>query len=78
MSTSDENAPKTDTSPLLDSVAADAQGTGGGGDAEPRPAGRAAMEEALAESGRSTEDLTAGNDTGNDTGDNSRDDTGDA
>ncbi|TDC05744.1 hypothetical protein E1267_18755 [Nonomuraea longispora] len=56
MSTPDENAAKTDTQPLLDAAEEAAEEERGG---EPRPAGQAAMEEALKESGRTAEDLTA-------------------
>ncbi|WP_336205638.1 hypothetical protein [Nonomuraea sp. LPB2021202275-12-8] len=53
MSTPDENRPKTDTEPLLDANADDQEPV-----EEPRTPGRAAMEQALRESGKKLDDLT--------------------
>ncbi|MFG3441098.1 hypothetical protein ACGF0J_27930 [Nonomuraea sp. NPDC047897] len=62
MSTPDESAPKTDTSPLLESPAEETRRTARDDNTGPRPAGRAAMEAALAESGQTASDLTGGRD----------------
>lgn len=53
MSTPDENAPKTDTEPLLDAAQDDQEPV-----EEPRTPGRQAMEDALKESGKNLDDLT--------------------
>ncbi|MEW9550547.1 hypothetical protein [Nonomuraea sp. NPDC050783] len=57
MSTPDENKAKTDTDPLLDAAREPAERGG-----QPRPAGQAALEDALEQSGRRPEDLTTGSD----------------
>jgi hypothetical protein len=55
MSSPDENAPKTDTKPLLDAVRRPAQRRES--PEEPKPAGRKALEQALSEAGKELKDL---------------------